>query len=181
MSTASKVGEKPVVISALADGESLVYNAGADQWENGAASGGVNGAPQFVGNLRRQEIDDLLLGVPVKLGGFTLDPGIFTGATFAFSMTAILTDGGGVAPTFTLELYDMGAPGVPAAGVLRSQAVLSTTGAAVRTEVPLTLSGAPGVDADEIFNTERIYEVRGTLTGDIGDLVEIDWAGILGT
>lgn len=71
MSTANNIGGKPVVISGLQDGDGLFYNQGNDRYENSPpAAGGAGGAPQYVGNLRRQEIDDLLLATEVKLGGF---------------------------------------------------------------------------------------------------------------
>lgn len=145
------------------------------------AGTGGGGAPQYFGASRRQEIDDLLLATEVKLGAFTLDPTLFSGATFAFSFTATVTDGGGAAASLTLRLYDMGAPGTPIAPVLLSDITLSITGSIRRVEQALTTSGSPGVNADEIYDTERIYEVRAELTGDVGDFAEIDWAGILGT
>lgn len=159
----------------------LYQKTAASTWSAFGAGGGGGGQPQLSGNIARQEIDDLLLATETKLGSFTLDPALFSGATFSLSMTGTLTDAGGAAASFTLRLYDMGAPNTPIAPVLRSDLVLSTAGSLRREEVTLTLDPAPGVNIDEIFNVERIYEIRGELTGDVGDLVEIDWAGILGT
>ena len=134
----------------------------------------------MAGNIRRQEIDDLLLATEVKLGGFAFDPNLFSGSTIYLQMAATLTDAGGSAPACTLRLYDMGAPNTPIAPILRSEVAITTTGSLRRERQVLTTSGAPGVNADEIFNTERLYEVRAELTGDVGDLVEIDWAGLQG-
>jgi hypothetical protein len=137
--------------------------------------------PQMVGNVRLQVIDDTLLGVETKLGGFAFNGGFFgIGANMHLTFVGQLTDAGGVAPVFALRLYDMGAPGTPIAGVLRAHADVIVTGSPQRAQTTLFATFAPGVDTGGIHNVTRIYEVRGLLTGDAGDLVEVDWAGIQG-
>jgi hypothetical protein len=100
-------------------------------------------------------------------------------------MAAALTDAGGAAASFDLRLYDMGAPNTPQAGDLRASVVLSTAGSLRRERTLLTASVSPttpGASPDDgtIYDSERIYEIRGVLTGDVGDLVELDWAGVQG-
>ena len=144
----------------------------------GGAGGG--GVPQMVGNIRVQQIDDTNLGVEIKLGGFSYQADMFDDATQFLTMVSTLTDTSTTA-SFTLRLYDLGAPGTPQAGDLRASASLATGGAApVRTRTALTIVAVLTPTAGEILEAERIYEVRGILTGGVGDLIELDWAGIEG-
>lgn len=101
------------------------------------------------------------------VGGFRLNPGgnITWNAVGLLTTTAV--DGAA-----EVRLYDMGEPGTPIVPVLRSTLDYPTAVDGDFTEVnqALTLSAAPGVDADEIYNTERLYEVRLILNpGGVGD------------
>ena len=185
MSTASNISGKPVVAATPNDADVLTYDNASGTWISAAAGGGGGGAPQMAGNIRRQEIDDLLLATETKLGGFAFDPSLFSGSTIYLAMAAILTDAGGTAASFDLRLYDMGAPNTPQAGDLRASVGISTAGSLRRERALLTASNTPttpGASPDDgtIYDTERLYEVRGVLTGDVGDLVELDWAGVQG-
>jgi hypothetical protein len=179
MSTANNIDGKPVVITGLTDGQGVIYNQAQDRWENGAAGGG-GGIPQLVGNLLRSEIDDLLLATEVKLGGFFLEPDVYSPPNWYFGGTVILTDGGGAAPTVEFRLYDMGPVNTPTLPDLRSSVTVSTTGSVQTNSNTLTIVNVLTPLPNEILNAPRMYEVRAVLTGDVGDRVDIDWAGIQG-
>jgi len=143
------------------------------------------GVPQMTGNTRVQVVDDTLLNAEIKLGGFQFNPSLFSGSTMVLGGLVTLTDAGGVAPALDLRLYDMGTTLVPQAGDLRASRLFSIPGS-LRFEqtilVPSATPTTPGSSPDDgtMYDVARIYEVRALLTGDAGDLAEIDWAGIQG-
>lgn len=151
-------------------------------WSDVVAGGSSQGHQvSLAGNLVRQEIDEQLLSVETKLGSFAFNPTLFPGSTMHLTLVGTLTDGGGAAPSFELRLYDMGAPNTPQAGDLRSTATFAIAGSLRRERgsALLPISALTPL-VDEVLDVERIYEIRGFLTGDSGDLMEIDWAGIQG-
>lgn len=164
---------------AVSDEPALYQNQnGGTTWTSvGGSSGG--GAPQIFGSSRVSEIDDLLLGVEVKLGGFSFQGDVFTGANFFLQSVGTLLAASGSSPTYTVRLYDMGIPGTPAAGTLIGSASLTVTSSLQRISQSLTLVAGVPSEA-QISQSERLYEVRGLLSGSLGDSVEIDWAGIIG-
>ena len=117
------------------------------------------------------------------VGGFTFDPSELGTAisSMVLYFEGLLTYiAAGAAGSGSLLLYDMGAPGSIGAGTLRS--TLNT--AAVRntlTQERNTLSSvAAPSDAGEIFNVERVYELR-ILTdgnGNAADIIRMAWGGI---
>ena len=75
----------------------------------------------------------------------------------------------------------MGAPGVPAAGVLVSEVQIpfAVAGLHIKTEATLTPLAVP-VPPDQIYNAERMYELRLALDAGLpGDILLAIWGGIL--
>lgn len=123
------------------------------------------------------------LGSEVLLGGFTVN-----GATSPGSLSPILfrlqgaLNVAGAQGDAELRLYDIGAPGATGAGTLRSTLTIpfASAGSVEVVESTLTVTGAPGVDADEIFNAQRVYEVRGILlNAQAGDSFDVTWGGLI--
>jgi hypothetical protein len=176
-----RLAGEAIAISDPEAGQTLVFDG--NNWINQNAAS--SGAPQMSGNIRRQELDDLTLATEIVLGGFAFNPELFTGSTIYLVIAGTLTDAGTTAPSLDLRLYDLGEPGTPQAGDLRATVTLSTTDSPQYETTLLTASDAPTTPGSSpndgtIYDTERLYEIRAELTGDVGDLVEIDWAGIQG-
>jgi hypothetical protein len=101
------------------------------------------------------------------VGGFSYDPASDPNIYLeAMSTTASVTA--------TYRLYDMGAPGAWASGVLRS--TLTVSASAGRSRVQLTPVGSPGVNADQIHNVERMYELR--VVSSATEDIYVNWFGL---
>lgn len=87
------------------------------------------------------------------------------------------TDAAGYA---RILLYDMGAGTGAFSPVLRStvQAGFANAGQVILLSQALTKTGSPGVDADQIINTERAYEIRLLLHTSDAATVRLVWAGL---
>lgn len=122
--------------------------------------------------------DEALLDVEVVVGGFIFD-GSTTGTPYVrvVALFSPATSG-----NVRVRFYDTGPSGGPAiAPELRSTQIINFAagGSIVDRTKSVGKVPAPGINADEIFNTERIYEVRVILDGATsGDAVKIHWAGI---
>lgn len=123
--------------------------------------------------------DLTVTGSEVTLGGFVYD-----GARLPATGGWLRLVGRLVTPTagaiLYLRLYDLGAPGTPAAPVLRASCEITEAAHGSNTAVidtELDVVAAPGVDADEIFNARRIYELRAIVTGTAAG-AKVLWGGI---
>ena len=115
------------------------------------------------------------LGSEVLIGGFVFD------GSLAFASRVLRAYGTVVSAVANVDvrLYDMGPPGTPAAGILRSTVNLATLNVPLTGTKTLTVSGAPGVNADAIFNTARMYEVRAIVNASApGDEFKASWVGL---
>jgi len=149
----------------------------------GSAGGGdavwvplATGPQQFCGAVNASSTDPS--ATTYVVGGLVFDPTRFASPP-TFRFLGVLA---GVSPTNAeLTLVDVGAPGSPAAGVVRSTATIpgATINVPVTVDVPLTVSSAPGVNADEIFDEERMYELRIALDGAAGDEAIVRWGGLV--
>lgn len=145
-------------------------------------AGGGGGDPvQVVTGVSNQTTTQLT--TEIRAGAFEFDGSQTFGALdvkFRFVGEYTATGGAGDA---RIRLYDMGpAAGPPVAGVLRSTLTIpfAEAGSPRRKEVTLTINGAPGTNADEIFNVARLYEVRLFLdSAQSGDEMDCLWAGIV--
>lgn len=139
---------------------------------------GSAGPIDYLGALNESEDN---LGVQRVTGGFKLDgDDIQTGRILQFACMAeyVATAASGQAK---LRLYDMGAPaGPPAAGILRSELTIPyTTAGDVLFSQTLTATAAPAVNANQVHDSPRKYEVRVFLDSvNLGDQVNIIWGGV---
>lgn len=122
-------------------------------------------------------------GVEIVIGGFIFDPTIYAaGSTIRFrNLLTIVQTGFGLGFPNAVRLYDRGAPGTPEAGTLRATVFAGfTSNVPVVAQLALTPTGAPGVDLGEIFNSERMYELRAFATLDTlpGDALIVRWSGL---
>jgi len=80
-----------------------------------------------------------------------------------------------------IRLYDMGLPGTPLLPPeLRSEASISDAdgGVLFQAQNLLSLSASPGINADQIHNSLRLYEFRVILDSPtVGDTMQVNWAG----
>lgn len=135
-----------------------------------------SGAPSIQGAVN-EEITTL--GSEVVLGGFVFDGGrvgVLAPSLEALGTLVVATTGSAV-----VKLYDLGAPGTPIVPVLRSEVSFpnGTAGDPVQALQALTIDSAPGVNADEIHDEERMYELRAEITGaTAGDSLKILSAGL---
>jgi len=123
--------------------------------------------------------DTSILASEVVVGGFYFDGsqlgGVLT-ATLRFvgqlnSVTALVD--------MDLLLYDMGAPGVPGPGVLRSTATITAQNVIDLQDVALTVDPAPGINANEIFDSPRLYEIRLIINSATpGDSAKLHYGGL---
>ena len=92
----------------------------------------------------------------------------------------VLTDGGGT-PSFVVRIYDLGTPNTPIAPILRSTTVvLGTPNYGSVRQITRGLAADDGLSgANHILEGERVYEVRGEITGSVGDEMAIDWIGFV--
>lgn len=115
------------------------------------------------------------------IGGFTFDPTVFaTPPSMSFRAQMELTTAD-VAGFAELRLYDMGPGNAAFVPVLRSTIAITFTeaGFVYVASKNLRLDAAPGVDADQLFDTLRTYELRLFLdTSDAGS-IDVAWAGLL--
>jgi len=123
------------------------------------------------------------LGIPTLLGGFKVDgDDLAAGRTFSLLFLGHYAANGGAGEA-KLQLYDMGAVADGAqAGILRSEVgIPAPTGNKLyAVSQLLTASAAPGIDADEIHDTPRKYEVRMLLDSvELGDTMSVLWGGVL--
>ena len=114
------------------------------------------------------------------VGGLTFD-GSKTYSTISWRIVGRFT-ATGTTGTCRCRLYDIGPIGGPTIRILRSVAEIpfGSAGATDSFATTLTTNGAPGVDADEIFNTVRVYEVEIELVGadGVSDTFRLYKAGI---
>lgn len=86
------------------------------------------------------------------------------------------------AGTMELRLYDMGPPGAPLLPPeLRSTAIIgfANAGELTQAQTVLTTSASPGIDADQIHNSLRHYELRVIIdSAPVSSQGTLHWAGI---
>jgi hypothetical protein len=143
----------------------------------GGGGGGADVGPLLFAGAVNEEVTDFS-DTTYVVGGIVIDPSLYASAP-TFRFFGVLS---GSSPTNAeLTLVDLGAPGSPAAGVVRSTATIP--GASVNqptvVDVSLTVVAAPGVDADEVFDEERMYELRLALDGASGDSAIVRWGGVV--
>lgn len=117
--------------------------------------------------------------VEVVLGGFVYD-GSRLPATGGWLRLLARLDTPDPGAVVELRLYDLGAPGTPILPVRRATATIDgdTHGSnAAIDDVPLSVVASPGVDADEIHNVRRLYELRGIIVG-TAFAAKLLWGGI---
>lgn len=115
------------------------------------------------------------LGSEVLLGGFVFDGSV----TFASRVLRAYGTVVSAVANVDVRLYDMGPPGSPAAGILRSTINLATLGVPLTGTQTLTPNGAPGVNVNQIFNTARMYELRAIVNAAApGDTFRATWLGL---
>lgn len=123
------------------------------------------------------------LDAPRVVGG-----GLFNGAQLAHMIPHFRAlgmynlNGGAAQGTVDILLYDMGPPGTPLLPpVLRSTLSIPNAddGDITKQQKVLTLSASPGVNADVIHNSARVYEVRIEINGGpVGSTAKVHWAGL---
>lgn len=171
---AGNIGAKAVDLTGLSDGDIVVYDLGSDTFIRAVpASGGGGGFLTGAGYAVQTA-----LGTELIVGGFVFDPSALTSPTVVFELYGVLQVAG--AGTCEMRLYDMGPPGTPAAGDLRSTLTIANidAGANYRGQQTLTVVGAAPA-ANEILNAERMYELRLILLGAAGGDVALNlWSGL---
>lgn len=186
MSTSNNIGGEPIVITNPQPGDILVrafpQGPGPVQWVNQPLSAGPTLYQQSV-HVLEQEVT--VVGSEVVLGRAVIDPVRLNIATGAFSFgldfkyLAIITDGGGT-PSWTVRVYDIGAPNSPITPVLRTTfPVQGSPNYSTPRWVTRSVSAvsSPGTNTNEIHDVERLYEIRGEITGSAGDSVETSFLG----
>jgi len=122
----------------------------------------------------------VLLTTEVVVGGIYFDPALFTSPIVSLRIVGNFTATTG-SSTASLYLYDMG-PGTGAFSPLRRSTVtipFANVGQQVKVDQVLTLSASPGVDANQIHTTARVYELRMYLnTADVGATMSVAWGGL---
>ena len=171
------IGNKTVDLTGLQDGDIVVYDLAGDEFIRAPNSGGGGGGiTRLTGANYAQQT---LLDTELLIGGFMFDPSVYTSPGIAFQFYGILQVA--TAGTGELRLYDMGAPGTPEVGTLRSTAVIpnASAGANAQVDVGLTPVATP-TGTDEIFNAKRMYELRLVLVGaNAGDVMLNLWGGLV--
>jgi hypothetical protein len=122
--------------------------------------------------------DTTVLGSEVVVGGFYFDGSTLGVLTATLRMVGILNS---VTPGADLDLllYDMGAPGVPGPGVLRSTITMTAQNVIDMVDQALTPTGAPGVNVNQIFNSPRLYELRLLINSVTpGDSAKLHYGGL---
>ena len=146
--------------------ENIVIDTATGRQKVGSGGGGGGQPLSYTGAVN----ETLTTGSPGPLvvGGFEID-GSITG-TFTFRLVGRYTATGAVGDC-ELRLYDTGAPGTPAARVLRSivKIVFADAGATDSFGITLTPAAVPGVDDDEIHNVARVYELDAAIAGSDGE------------
>lgn len=111
------------------------------------------------------------------IGGFTLDPSQYTASTVAYSFAALGTMLDSLPGAGVLTLADMGAVGAPTEADIRSTLAFSgNLGEPRVVSQTLTPVVSPS-GANEIANTERVYEIRLTVT--TSGAFNCVWSGLL--
>lgn len=122
--------------------------------------------------------DITLISTEVVIGGLVFDGSVKQTPVFRFVGRFSPATSGDA----RVRLYDVGPVGGPAiAPVLRSTLSINFSAGTniLDRSQALAKTGTPGVGADQIFNTARIYELRGILDlATSGDAVKIHWVGI---
>lgn len=110
------------------------------------------------------------------IGGFVLDAGAYSVVTFRILGRFDPSSAGDA----RVRLYDMGPPGAPIVPILRSTLTFASGSTDIQNiDKGQTVTATPGVNADELSNTLRMYELRVILDGvGVGDECFIHWAGI---
>ncbi len=116
------------------------------------------------------------------VGGFVFDPTDYTASTVTISLEffGVMTLAG--AGEGRLRLYDMGAPGAPAAGVIVSSVAIPNGSANIHFTASNVLTPvAVLANPDEILNSARMYELRLFLSAAAapGDELLCLWGGIV--
>jgi len=127
-----------------------------------------------------QNEDTSVVGSEVVMGGFVFTGGNLGPLGAKLRLIGMLTTAT-PATDLHLRLYDMGAPGVPAAGILRATATIpyASAGTVQLAETTLSAVAVPGVDADQVHLTQRIYELRLIIDGGTaGDAAKLHFGGI---
>lgn len=112
---------------------------------------------------------------PLVVGGGVFD-GTLSGPLSTVQFRAVsLWSPTGSAGDVEVRLYDRGAPGATGARVLRATLTIPFAAAGVvdAYDLPLTVTSSPGVDADEIFDTARVYEVEMEIVGAVGPTADL--------
>lgn len=155
----------------LSDGDVLIWSSSNSQFEAGA----VSNAGFLTGSSYSLQTS---ADIELLVGGFILDPSTVVG-TITFELYGILT-AAGAGPTMAMRLYDMGPPGTPAAGVLRSTLTIlnAAKGANATVNTALTPVASPAAP-NEIDEDERMYELRLILIGGAGGDSALNlWSGL---
>ncbi len=142
------------------------------------AATGTSGPIDYVGALNEEES---VLNVERITGGFKLaGADIQVGRALIFACIASYAPVA-VSGQIYLRLYDMGGlTDGPAAGILRSQIAVpyNTLGTKYFSQT-LTATSTPGINADEVYDVPRKYEVRLLLSSsNVGDTAQIVWGGV---
>lgn len=179
--TVPTVGDLPMNSAVLVgdicwvQGTSTQYTWNGASWE--VTGGGPVSPVKFTGALQQ------VLSVPAEtllgsIGAF--DPGTFATPVINFEATFVFAPA--TAGTVEIRLYDVGTRAAPTAGVLRSTITATIADAGIRKCVSnvLTAVAAPGVNTDEVYEGERVYEVRAELLGtNPGDILAVENASVV--
>jgi len=121
-----------------------------------------SGVPTLIGAMNTSIVGS---DPETVIGGFVVEGQDLPPLAVKLRLIGVLTSATGAAD---LRLYDLGPAAGPAvAGVLRATAtiLLADAGSPIVVDTDLTPDAAPGVDADEIHNSRRLYELRAELVG----------------
>lgn len=116
---------------------------------------------------------------PLVVGGSVIDGADFTTRTFTLLGRYTAT---GATGDCTLRLFDVGSPGSPIARVLRSDVTIpfASAGSLDSFTVSLESVTSPGVNADEIHDIPRNYEIEIEIVGSDGlsDIFQLHKASV---
>jgi len=180
-------GEPNLDVYSIRDMLHAVLSLHGGGWNSSVAlsHSGIEMLGAYYGTFVGATNEETALTSEVVIGGIVFDPSAFgltiTDITIYFEglVNYIAL---GAAGSGSLYLYDMGAPGVIGAGVLRSTLTRGYLDGNTmdRERRILTPVESPGTNIDEIHETARVYELRIKTSGlgDPTDIFRATWGGI---
>lgn len=109
--------------------------------------------------------------VDFVIGGDVFNPTLFSGVFKLVGLGAVIGSSGA---TITIKLVDIGTTSTPAAGIVRATQTITSNAGPTFVSTTLTPTASPNVNDGTIFNSERVYELRVSLSSStVGDVARL--------